>query len=139
METKFKAYKSLTIPSSIDHIVEAEALVDYVCSSLPIKEDAYGNVLISVTEAVNNAIVHGNANDASKKVHLEVVDLPNSINITIADNGAGFDYENLPDPTAPENIEKEHGRGIFLMKSLSDDVTFENGGKEVVLSFAKDV
>lgn len=139
METEYKAYKSLSIPSSVEHIVEAEALVDHVCSTLPIKEDAYGNVLIAVTEAVNNAIVHGNSNDTSKKVHLEVLDHPNKVEIIIADNGQGFDYDNLPDPTAPENLEKENGRGIFLMKSLSDEVVFENGGKEVKLSFDKEL
>lgn len=139
METEYKAYKSLSIPSSVDHIVEAEALVDHVCNTLQIQDDAYGNVLIAVTEAVNNAIVHGNLNNVSKHVLLEVVDYPDKIEIVIADTGAGFDYENLPDPTAPENIEKENGRGIFLMKSLSDQVTFGKGGSQVKLSFAKEI
>jgi len=60
----------------------------------------------------------------------------NNLRFTIEDEGPGFDYDNLPDPTAPENIEKPHGRGVFLMKKLADNCLFEDNGRVVILEFA---
>jgi serine/threonine-protein kinase RsbW len=91
--------------------------------------------MIAVTEAVNNAIKHGNDGDKSKNVSLSLSLKDSLIQFVIKDEGSGFDYENLPDPTSPENIEKIGGRGIFLMKHLSDQVEFKDKGKEVQLSF----
>jgi serine/threonine-protein kinase RsbW len=91
--------------------------------------------MIAVTEAVNNAIKHGNSNDKAKNVHLSLALDESMIKFIIKDEGIGFDYGNLPDPTSPENLEKPGGRGIFLMKHLSDEVEFKDRGREVVLSF----
>jgi serine/threonine-protein kinase RsbW len=123
--------------SVIDNINEVEKLVDDVCERFHVKEDFYGEILISMTEAVNNAIVHGNKlNKALKvKVTFEVVD-DKVLRFTVEDEGPGFDYEHLPDPTAPENIEKPHGRGVFLMRQLSDRCEFLDQGRVVVLDFA---
>ena len=137
METGFTEFESIKLRSSIDNLVQAEAYVDHVCQSLNINEDNYGNVLIAVTEAVNNAIKHGNKEDESKEVEISINDLEDSFQILIKDQGNGFDYNQLPDPTAPENIEKEHGRGVFLMKTLSDDLSFDNNGRCVVITFNK--
>lgn len=135
METQYKEFQSVSFASSIDNLNLAESLVDDVCSKCNIHEDHYGNILIAVTEAVNNAIKHGNKNVSSKKVNIQVHESENDIQIKVVDEGDGFDFDNLPDPTSPENIEKESGRGIFLMKSLADDVAFENNGSQVILSF----
>jgi serine/threonine-protein kinase RsbW len=89
-----------------------------------------------MTEAVNNAIVHGNKMDPSKSVTLHFTVSENNLRFTIEDEGPGFDYDNLPDPTAPENIEKPHGRGVFLMKKLADHCSFEDNGRVVILDFA---
>ena len=91
--------------------------------------------MIDVTEAVNNAIRHGNGNDKSKNVSLSLKLEENQIIFIVSDEGTGFDYNNLPDPTAPENLEKPGGRGIFLMKHLCDEVSFEDDGKIVQLNF----
>jgi serine/threonine-protein kinase RsbW len=91
--------------------------------------------MIAITESVNNAIVHGNASDKSKNVSLSLQVTDNSLTFTVEDQGNGFNYENLEDPTSPENIEKIGGRGIFLMKHLCDSVTFHDDGKKVELSF----
>jgi serine/threonine-protein kinase RsbW len=91
--------------------------------------------MIAVTEAVNTAIKHGNGGDKSKNVFLSLLLEDNVIKFQIKDEGTGFDYENLPDPTTPENLEKPGGRGIFLMKNLSDEVHFKNHGSEVEISF----
>jgi serine/threonine-protein kinase RsbW len=100
-----------------------------------LNEDLYGNVLIAVTEAVNNAIIHGNQLNENALISIQVLKKDTDICFVVSDNGAGFDYNNLPDPTAPENIEKENGRGVFLMKSLADEVAFNDSGNEVSIYF----
>ena len=127
----------LVIPSDLSNVSLVESLIDKVCADLHIQEDLYGNVLIAVTEAVNNAIIHGNTFNVNKSVTVEVVQTDDSLTFRVIDEGAGFDYMNLPDPTSPENIEKENGRGIFLIQNLSDSLDFEERGKVAVISFDK--
>ena len=128
--------RQLRFPSVLESIHLAEKLVDDVCAEYKVKEDFYGEVLICLTEGVNNAIVHGNRMSTDLQVSLtfELAD-EQTLRFIIEDEGPGFDYENLPDPTAPENIELPHGRGVFLMQRLADRCTFNNGGTEVVLEF----
>ena len=114
-----------------------ELLIDEVCNRLKVNEDYYGNVLIAVTEAVNNAILHGNQEKAELSVDLCVGDKETDFCFSVKDYGSGFDYNNLPDPTSPDNIEKEDGRGIFLMKSLAEAVEFEDEGRNVNIYFSK--
>ena len=91
--------------------------------------------MIAMTEAVNNAIVHGNKLDSNKMVDVRVsVDGP-VLEFRIADEGPGFDFENIPDPTSPENIEKPNGRGVFLMRQLADTCEFEELGRVAILRF----
>lgn len=127
---------SIEIDSKLDKISEVETLIDNVCEELKLNEDHYGNILIAVTEAVNNAIIHGNKYSNDKKVKVDVVKQDNKVRFTVIDQGDGFDFNDLPDPTAPENIEKPDGRGIFLMKNLSDEVVFESNGSKVNITFA---
>ncbi|WP_107039737.1 ATP-binding protein [Brumimicrobium mesophilum] len=135
MEASYKEIESVSFTSDIKNISVAESLVDTICRENGVHEDHYGNILIAVTEAVNNAIQHGNLEDTNKKVFVSVKRNSDELCFTIKDAGEGFAFDNLPDPTAPENIEKESGRGIFLMKSLADNVAFENNGAEVTLTF----
>lgn len=126
---------SIQIPSIIDNIRMIESFIDNAKERFHLDEDIYGNIMIAVTEAVNNAIKHGNSSKSSKNVYLSLILNENLLKFTIQDEGGGFNYNNLPDPTAPENLEKPGGRGIFLMKHLSDEVQFKEGGKVVELSF----
>lgn len=137
MKEGYVLVDELSIPSDFSNITKVESLVDSVCERLKIKEDYYGNVLIAVTEAVNNAIIHGNKNNADLTVDLFVGDKDTDFCFKVNDKGDGFDYRNLPDPTAPENIEKENGRGIFLMRSLAEAVEFGNDGRTVCIYFSK--
>lgn len=127
---------SIEIASKLDRIPEVESMIDKVSEELGLNEDHYGNILIAVTEAVNNAIIHGNKYSDSKKVRVDVKKDVSAVVFTISDEGVGFDYINLPDPTAPENLEKPDGRGIFLMKNLSDGVAFDSNGSKVSITFA---
>ena len=137
MKEGFKIIDSLQIPSDFTSLVDVENLVDRVCGNLGVEEDSYGNILMAVTEAVNNAIQHGNEFDTKLFVDVAVGDQPTEFCFNVKDQGKGFDFSNLPDPTAPENIMKENGRGIFLMKSLSDNVEFDDFGSSVSLYFNK--
>lgn len=125
------------LSTDFSEMYKVEELIDSVCSESLSDQDVYGNVLIAVTEAVNNAIIHGNKNDKSRSIVVRVLSADDAVTFSIKDEGSGFDFENLPDPTAPENLEKENGRGIFLMKSLSDSVEFSDGGSQVSVSFLR--
>lgn len=137
MKEGFNIIEEVTLPADFQSLVDVENLVEKVCQIVGIQEDAFGNVLIAVTEAVNNAISHGNEQDSSLSIDVAVGDASDSFCFKIKDQGDGFDYENLPDPTAPENILKENGRGIFLMRNLSDEVAFNDKGNEVIIYFSK--
>lgn len=126
---------SIQIPSIMENIRMIESFIDNAKEKFHLEDDIYGNIMIAVTEAVNNAIKHGNSGDKLKNVFLSLILEDSIIKFVVKDEGRGFDFDNLPDPTSPENIEKPGGRGIFLMKHLSDEVKFRDGGKVVEMSF----
>jgi len=130
------ARRTLKFPSQLENIHIVERLIDEVFVEYNVKEDFYGELLIAMTEAVNNAMVHGNKLDINKQVSVTFDIVENKLmRFVVEDEGAGFDYSNLPDPTAPENIEKPHGRGVFLMRKLADRCDFLDDGRVVELDF----
>lgn len=137
MKEGFTHIKSTKLASNPHAILSAEHLIDDICAEYSINEDVYGNVLISVTEAVNNAVIHGNSNDSSLFLDLRVYASDTEVCFVVSDQGKGFNYDDLPDPTSPDNLLKENGRGVFLMRSLSDDLAFENAGSTVLLYFIR--
>jgi len=137
MKEGYVLVNTLSIPSNFDSIPKVESLIDEVCDKLQVNEDYYGNVLIAVTEAVNNAIIHGNKMNTDLNVDVHVGDKETDFCFKVKDFGEGFDYKNLPDPTAPENLEKENGRGIYLMRSLAEAVEFADSGRSVSIFFSK--
>lgn len=126
---------SLAFDSDIAKIYSVEKFIDSVCFEYKISEDVYGNILIATIEAVKNAIEFGNNNDKSKSVAVTAYTADNSLVISVKDSGKGFDYDNLPDPTLPENIEKLSGRGVFLIKNLSDKTEFLDNGSRIKMTF----
>ncbi len=127
--------EKLNVFSSLNQISNVETLIEKVCSELSINDDIYGNILISLTEAFNNAVIHGNQNCSDLPVNIDVERMDNMLFFTVSDQGVGFDYLNLPDPTAPENLEKECGRGIFLIQNLADSVDFNKDGNVLKMGF----
>ncbi len=125
----------IQIPSISENIRIVESFIDNAKDKYSLNDDIYGNIMIAVTESVNNAIQHGNKLTSNKNVTLKLLFEDSSIKFIVTDEGSGFDFHSLPDPTSPENIDKPGGRGIFLMKHLSDEVSFKNEGREVELSF----
>lgn len=127
--------KDFEISSASENLRIVEKVIDDMSLELDLTDEVYGNVLVATMEATNNAIIHGNKSDPNKQVKLEIIKNEQDLVIKIADQGPGFDYSHVPDPTAPENLEKINGRGIFLMKRLSDDIAFHDAGRIVELKF----
>ncbi len=128
----------LQIPSITDNIRIVESFIDNVKDEFRFDDNIYGNIMIAVTESVNNAIVHGNKLDNHKLVDLSMEIAQNNIRFVIHDEGDGFDFNHLPDPTAPDNVLALGGRGIFLMRNLADEVAFSDEGRTVALTFFLD-
>jgi serine/threonine-protein kinase RsbW len=121
--------------SKAENIHLVERLIDEVCSRHKVHESLYGNILIALTEAVNNAIHHGNHLDPTKQVMVGYRIAGDKVVFVVKDQGPGFDHDHLPDPTDPVNIEKPHGRGVFLMRALADEVSFNDNGATVTMTF----
>ena len=133
-----QAENMLRLSSDPRNVSSVETFVERVAQKYKIAPDLYGNILISLTEAVNNAITHGNGNDKSKTVEVMLREdrNGNTLSFQIKDEGRGFDFNNLPDPTSPENLTRIGGRGVFLMHQLSDRVDFQDNGSTVEMKFA---
>lgn len=126
---------NLRIHSSSQSIADLEIYVKGLFVKYELEHDLYPNILISLTEAVNNAIKHGNRSDQTKVVYVETRKRIDRVCCIITDEGKGFDHQSLPDPTTPDNIEKIGGRGVFLMQQLSDHIKFLNNGSTVEMQF----
>jgi serine/threonine-protein kinase RsbW len=127
--------KELKINSKAENLLKVEKFVDEVSTDLSLNDEIYGNLMIATLEAANNAILHGNQGQEEKIVYILFTKEKSRIILRIQDQGTGFNFKNIPDPTAPENIEKIHGRGVFLMQKLSDSLEFLENGSIVQLTF----
>jgi serine/threonine-protein kinase RsbW len=127
--------KMLQFNSKQENLRMVEKFVDELSSDLKLSSEIYGNLLIACLEAANNAVVHGNKLDESKQVTISCECKEDELKVTVKDEGLGFDFSNIPDPTSPENIEKINGRGVFLMRSLSDKIDFTENGTVVDMYF----
>jgi len=127
--------KDLNIPSEIGNLRLVEKAIDELLLELELSDEVYGNVLVATMEATNNAIIHGNNSDPEKLVRIVIHCADTELKVHIEDQGKGFDHSNIPDPTAPENLEKINGRGIFLMERLSDEINYLEQGRIVELKF----
>ncbi|MCE3007624.1 MAG: ATP-binding protein [Bacteroidetes bacterium] len=129
--------RNLVISSRIEEISLVEDFIEELNQLYNFREDVYGNILITVTEAVNNAILHGNRNDSSKKIRITCSFLTEyMISFAVEDEGAGFDFKSIKDPTAPENLLDEHGRGVYVMQNLADEILYKGSGNIVELRFS---
>ncbi|HEY9082851.1 MAG TPA: ATP-binding protein [Vicingaceae bacterium] len=127
--------KRIQLPSNKESVLQIEQFIDSFCEKREITQDCYGNILIALTEAVNNAIQHGNGYKPDTFVVIEYEVSDDEVLFIVKDEGNGFDYEKIPDPTLPENILNTNGRGVFLMQNLADKFAFENNGSIVKLTF----
>ena len=127
--------REFSFPSSPENVLMVDSFIEQVKQELPIPDAIAGNILVALTEAASNCIYHGNHSDPNKMVKMSVEPQGDKMIFTVEDQGAGFDFDHVADPTAPENIDKPTGRGIFLMRNLADEVNYQNGGNKVSLVF----
>jgi len=125
----------LEIESDPNNLITVEEFVNYFAIDLNIDKEKMQGLMLAVTEATTNAIKHGNKSDTNKKVHISVDKQNNKLFIKIKDEGKGFDPAQVPDPTHPDNLLKDSGRGLYLMKFYMDDVQYRitPDGTETIL------
>ena len=115
----------LAIPSRPELTAEVDRRIEDLTARIGYDQGTRGDIMIAVNEAVKNAILHGNGCDEAKQVIITCSCSSTVFRIHICDCGGGFDPESLPDPRNPDNLLKENGRGILMIKSLMDEVEFD--------------
>ena len=136
MDGKLTRQHQMDIPSKQDQLKKVVDFVEGLAQRVGFSEDAIVDIAISVSEAVNNAILHGNKKDPRKKVHVLAASTPKKFVIKVRDEGCCFTPANVCDPRDPDNLMKCSGRGILIQKALMDQVNFRtapSGGTEVEL------
>lgn len=125
----------MVIPSKPNQIQKVERYAEKLADSIGFGEDEKDSLAIAITEVTANAVYHGNKSDPKKKVHVRFTTQDDSMTITIRDEGEGFDPHKIADPLHPENLLKDSGRGVYIIRALMDEVSFDfsKGGTEVTL------
>ncbi len=124
------------LDSTLESVDHAEEIAVRLAKKAGFDEDELMKIGMAVRESMVNAVVHGNRYSANKRVHFSVMKNLQQLTVRIADEGEGFDYDNVPDPLAPENLLRSSGRGIFLIRSFMDECQIrrrEAGGTEITL------
>ena len=131
-----KKLRKIELISARENISLIEKFVEEICDDYNIYNSYFGNIIIALTEATTNAIIHGNKEDKLKTVIITFESKSIGLTFVIEDQGDGFDFENIPDPTdvSIENSD-ELGKGIFLIKSLADEVNFYEDGRVIEIVF----
>jgi serine/threonine-protein kinase RsbW len=132
IDTENYTIKLQSVPESLSKLTE---ILDYSKATFNLSEEAFSNIELVLGEAINNAIMHGNKGNKNKFVTVAIENNNAYVTYKVVDEGEGFNYNNIADPTLPENIENPTGRGVFIMKSLADIVLFSKKGSIVELLF----
>jgi len=131
-----KKLRKLEFKSLKQNIHLIEKFVDEICDDFNIFNSYFGNIIIALTEAVTNAIIHGNKNNPLKKVIVTFKSKSTGLSFSVEDEGDGFNFNNIPDPTEVTDIKIEDTqKGLFLIKSLADEVHFYESGRIVEIVF----
>ncbi len=134
MKEALQMFQISSTPNSISLI---EQFVQSIVKLENLNECQHGDILVSLTEAVNNAIFHGNKCIEYKKVSISYKSQRNKLFFRVSDEGRGFDPKSIPDPTHADNITTIGGRGVFIMKQLAQDIIYKNNGSTVEMVFVK--
>lgn len=126
-----KAPSILVIDSKHSELQRVEKFIKDVFSYYNFNEDCFNKVFLCISEATVNSIIHGNKEDHRKKVELNVDCKKHLISVTITDEGDGFDINAVPNPTKKENLLKESGRGIHIIKTIANKLTFNKKGNSL--------
>lgn len=126
---------TLIIKSDLHEISEVEKFVENICDYYNLNDSYFGTIMVAVTEAVENAIVHGNQNNKEKNVFIHFDFSQKGIDFTIEDQGPGFDFNSVPDATDAQGNPEKKGMGIYLIKTLADEVHFMENGRKIRMVF----
>lgn len=126
----------LELPSALSSVAELDDFVNSLMERHGLDEEVQGKLLVSLTEAVTNAISHGNQYASDKSVRIEVYQDKAQLKVLVIDEGCGFEPDEIPDPTTEEALEREGGRGVFLMKLLADKIAFHDKGRAVEMCYS---
>ena len=129
--------ETLIIKSDVNELAKVATITEEICIRFGLIEDEIDDISIAVTEAVNNAIKHGNKEDSTKSIKIVFEVETDRIKIRIKDEGKGFQLEEVKDPRKNENLLKDNGRGILIMKALMDEVKVLSGNEGNVLQLVK--
>jgi serine/threonine-protein kinase RsbW len=130
-----KSASNFQLESNQDSFNTIEGDLRNLIKPFNLNQEKFGEILVSLTEAITNAVRHGNKFDASKHVAVEFVGDESRFYFRVSDEGNGFDYDSVPDPTSPENILTCGGRGVHIMKALADELNYSDSGRTVELEF----
>ncbi len=119
----------ITLKSEISELKEVEKFLFRFFEREKLSQKYFNKVFLCISEAVINSIEHGNKNDCQKRVTIIIEYFKNSLYVEVHDQGEGFNYRSVENPTLVENIRKESGRGIYIMKSICNEMEFKNRGK----------
>jgi serine/threonine-protein kinase RsbW len=122
--TNSKPPKKLIIKSETSELIKVERFLKEFFDECCVPRKSFNNVYLCLSEAVINSIEHGNKYDVNKEIHIFADCVSRTLKVKIKDQGKGFDHKVIPDPTKKENLRKECGRGIHIMKSLSDKIIY---------------
>ena len=127
------------VPSNPEFLPEVEEFIIQIAEENNLSEDKFNNLALSVAEAASNSIVHGNKSDREKLLQIKVIVDEKIFKIIFKDEGTGFNPRAVPDPTKPENILKDNGRGIHIMRTFLDDLTYNflPHGTETILTLKR--
>ena len=125
----------LEIESDPNNLITVEEFINYFAKELGLDDEQLNGLLLSITEATTNAIIHGNKGDRKKNVYIDVSASDSTLTVVVRDEGVGFDPSAVPDPTHPDNLLKDSGRGLYLMKVYMDELHYNHTptGTETIL------
>lgn len=115
----------LEINSDPNNLITVEEFVNYFCKDVQLPDEKLSDVLLAVTEATTNAMIHANKSNVDKMVTIDAEVVDSKLIIKVKDEGEGFDPKDIPDPTEPENLLRDHGRGVFLMRIYMDNLEYQ--------------
>ena len=130
---------TIRVPSRPEFLADVDAFLEGTLRGFGVEESAVADIAISVSELVNNAMIHGNKSSLEKMVSVRIARSREGVTITVSDEGTGFDPGNVPNPIADENLMHEVGRGLFIVRSLMDKVDVRATGTGTTIAITKAV
>ena len=131
-------YKEIILDSTFEEVDRLEDYLNELQEWADFSDEDYARIMLTLSEAATNAIVHGNKENPNKKVTIRCKLVDRKLVISVKDEGAGFDPSNIPDPLKEENLLNVGGRGVYLIKEYADELRFEENGTKLIMAFKLD-